>query len=299
MNLMRNMKCNICPRKCNAERPLSHDNTISGYCQSALLPKIARAALHTGEEPCISGSNGSGTIFFSSCNLHCIFCQNHKISEGNIGKEISIERLSEIYFELWKCGAENINLVTPTHFTHAILNSFQHRPNLPFLYNTSGFEEVDTLKLFQNKIDIYMPDFKYSDPILAKKYSACEQYPVIVKKAILEMYRQQPKLVYSNGILKKGLIVRHMVLPGMLENSFGVIDWLCDNLPKKNFIFSLMSQYTPCKPNLPDSLNRTLTNEEYEIVCNYTKKAGFTNGYIQDLSSGKSIYTPDFDLTGV
>ena len=216
--------CNICPRKCNAERlPLAENG--EGFCGLGGAPKIARAALHFWEEPPISGENGSGTVFFSGCNLGCIFCQNKKISRGRFGKTVTPERLREIYEELINKGAHNINLVTPTHFADAVLASLEPKLSVPVVYNCGGYESVETLKRFEGKIQIYLPDIKYSDNALAKKYSAAPDYFETAKEAVKEMYRQTGKYdIGDDGIMKKGVIIRHLILPGQLENTKKVID---------------------------------------------------------------------------
>ncbi len=301
--------CNLCPRQCNIDREVS-----AGFCRACGNHNnvvIARAALHFWEEPCISGERGSGTVFFSNCNLRCVFCQNAEISTYGKGKEISCERLAQIFLDLQEQGAENINLVTPTHYTYQILKSLdmvKHKLDIPIVMNCGGYELVETIKLFDGYIDIYLPDLKYKSSELSRKYSSCFNYFTRACKALEEMHRQVPKLVWDRGIkddelkiLKKGLIIRHLVLPGCYHDSLDILDWLyeCRFLTKYNFLLSLMSQFTPtaaCE-NFPE-LNRRITTFEYEKVVNRAEQYGF-RGYIQERSSAQEEYTPPFDLTGV
>lgn len=290
--------CNICPRKCNAERPLAENG--EGFCGLGETPKIARAALHFWEEPPISGENGSGTVFFSGCNLGCIFCQNKKISRGRFGKAVTPERLKEIYNELIKKGAHNINLVTPTHFANAVLESLEPKLSVPVVYNCGGYESVETLKKFEGKIQIYLPDMKYADNALAKKYSAAPDYFETAKKAIAEMYRQTGKYeIGDDGIMKKGVIIRHLILPGQLENTKRVIDWVKNTFAPGEVLFSLMSQFTPVEGCNKDELYRRLTKEEYDEIADYLFESGIEDGFMQELSSAKEEYIPPFNLEGV
>lgn len=291
--------CNICPRKCNAERlPLAENG--EGFCGLGGAPKIARAALHFWEEPPISGENGSGTVFFSGCNLGCIFCQNKKISRGRFGKTVTPERLREIYEELIDKGAHNINLVTPTHFADAVLASLEPKLPVPVVYNCGGYESVETLKRFEGKIQIYLPDIKYSDNALAKKYSAAPDYFETAKAAVKEMYRQTGKYdIGDDGIMKKGVIIRHLILPGQLENTKKVIDWVKNEFAPGEVLFSLMSQFTPVEGCNTDELYRRLTKEEYSEIADYLFESGIEDGFMQELSSAKEEYIPPFDLEGV
>lgn len=291
--------CNICPRKCNAERlPLAENG--EGFCGLGGAPKIARAALHFWEEPPISGENGSGTVFFSGCNLGCIFCQNKKISRGRFGKTVTPERLREIYEELINKGAHNINLVTPTHFADAVLASLEPKLSVPVVYNCGGYESVETLKRFEGKIQIYLPDIKYSDNALAKKYSAAPDYFETAKEAVKEMYRQTGKYgIGDDGIMKKGVIIRHLVLPGQLENTKKVIDWVKNEFAPGEVLFSLMSQFTPVEGCNTDELYRRLTKDEYSEIADYLFESGIEDGFMQELSSAKEEYIPPFDLEGV
>lgn len=291
--------CNICPRKCNAERlPLAENG--EGFCGLGGAPKIARAALHFWEEPPISGENGSGTVFFSGCNLGCIFCQNKKISRGRFGKTVTPERLREIYEELINKGAHNINLVTPTHFADAVLASLEPKLSVPVVYNCGGYESVETLKRFEEKIQIYLPDIKYSDNALAKKYSAAPDYFETAKAAVKEMYRQTGKYdIGDDGIMKKGVIIRHLILPGQLENTKKVIDWVKNEFAPGEVLFSLMSQFTPVEGCNTDELYRRLTKDEYSEIADYLFESGIEDGFMQELSSAKEEYIPPFDLEGV
>lgn len=291
--------CNICPRKCNAERlPLAENG--EGFCGLGGAPRIARAALHFWEEPPISGENGSGTVFFSGCNLGCIFCQNKKISRGRFGKTVTPERLREIYEELISKGAHNINLVTPTHFADAVLASLEPKLSVPVVYNCGGYESVETLKRFEGKIQIYLPDIKYSDNVLAKKYSAAPDYFETAKAAVKEMYRQTGKYdIGDDGIMKKGVIIRHLILPGQLKNTKKVIDWVKNEFAPGEVLFSLMSQFTPVEGCNTDELYRRLTKDEYSEIADYLFESGIEDGFMQELSSAKEEYIPPFDLDGV
>ncbi|MEG1614219.1 MAG: 4Fe-4S cluster-binding domain-containing protein [Oscillospiraceae bacterium] len=265
------------------------------------LPVIARAAKHFWEEPCISGTLGSGAVFFSGCPLKCIYCQNHEISIDNFGKEINISRLREIFQELIDDGIHNINLVNPTHFATSISIALEPKLSVPIVYNSSGYEEINTLKLLNGKIDIYIPDMKYSINSVAKKYSNAFDYPSVAKKAIYEMFEQTGAYKIDDyGIMQSGVIIRHLILPENIKNSFGVIDWVAKTFPRRSILFSLMSQYTPINKNCEYSeLNRRITQKEYNEVEQYLFDSGIEDGFMQDLSSSKSQYIPCFDLTGV
>ena len=288
--------CTLCPRNCGADRQIK-----MGACTVPNKLKLARAALHFWEEPPISATRGSGTVFFSGCPLGCVFCQNREISRRGVGKEISVSRLSEIFCELEKLGAHNINLVTPIHYTPQILQALDtYRPNIPVAVNTGGYEKVETLKKWEGYADIWMPDLKCVDPYISKKYMSAPDYFDVAVKAITEMHRQQPTLEYNpDGTLKKGLIVRHLVLPGHREDSKKVIDTLNELLPRDSWLLSLMSQFTPtenCK-NYPE-INRRVTTFEYNSVAEYALSLGL-DGFMQERSSAKEEYTPPFDLTGI
>ena len=288
-----NLACNICPRKCP-----SRD---TGVCASPEGIKAARSALHFWEEPPISGTKGSGTVFFSGCNLRCVFCQNSEISTGGTGKIISVERLREIYGELIAKGAHNINLVTPTQFAPWIAESLEPKLPVPVVYNCGGYESVDTLRSLQGKIDVYLPDMKYMQEAPAMRYSAARDYPTVAKAAITEMYRQVGDYVLSeDGIMQRGLIVRHLVLPGNVENSKLVIDWFREFSRGKKVMFSLMSQYVPVgnAAKFPE-INRKLTQSEYDEVVDYLCDSGIEDGFVQESDSADTEYIPSFDLEGI
>jgi putative pyruvate formate lyase activating enzyme len=288
------MQCDLCPRNCKINRDVSN-----GYCGVSNNIKIARAALHFWEEPIISGDKGSGTIFFSGCTLKCVYCQNFEISRG-FGKEISVDRLVEIMKELEEKGANNINLVTPTHFVNQIIKALDiYRPNIPIVYNTSGYEKIETLKKLEGYVDVYLPDLKYSDNNLSQKYSKVSDYFEVATKAILEMKRQQPKDVLENGLMKKGVIVRHLVLPNAIQNTLGVLQWITNNLDKDSYI-SLMGQFIPYgEAKDIAELNRKIKPVEYKLAINKLLEKGFNNSFIQDIESASEDFIPSFDLEGV
>jgi putative pyruvate formate lyase activating enzyme len=263
-------------------------------------PIAARAALHFGEEPCISGTRGSGTVFFSGCTLRCVFCQNQSISQQKIGKSITIERLADIFRELEQSGAHNINLVNPTHYAVSICKALElYRPNVPVLYNSSGYERVETLKMLDGLIDVYLPDCKYVHNDIAKLLSGVDDYFEHASSAILEMARQTgPATLDENGIIRKGTIVRHLVLPGHTRESMAVLDWLA--LHKDTLWISLMFQYTPMgNINEFKELQRPLTSRECAKVWDYMNSLGIHNGYVQSRQSSGKGMIPAFDLTGV
>ncbi|WP_313524245.1 radical SAM protein [Anaerotignum sp.] len=292
--------CNVCPRHCNINRIIGQ----RGFCQSGELPKVALVSTHLWEEPPISGTKGSGTVFFSHCNLHCAFCQNHKISEEGFGKEISIQRLAEIFLEQQEKGLHNINLVSPTHYIPQVAMAIRIAKNaglhIPVVYNSNGYESLEGLRLLEGLVDVYLPDFKYWDEALATKYSSAPNYPKIAAKAILEMRRQVPKDLFDeNGIMQKGLILRHLVLPSHHRDSCHVLDWVKNNLGDSTYI-SLLNQYTPMhRAKTIKPLSRKLTTFEYEKVTEYFLNIGLQNGFTQKRSSATSDYTPIFDLKGV
>lgn len=260
-------------------------------------PVIARADLHFWEEPPISGENGSGTVFFSGCNLQCCFCQNEKISRGKFGKEITSDELRDIYQQLIDKGAHNINLVTGTHFVNAIIESLSTPLSVPVVYNCGGYESIDTLRLLDGKIDIYIPDLKYTDDKLAQKYSNASDYFKITTQAIKEMHRQTGDyIIDDNGIMQKGVIIRHLILPGQLENTKRAIDWVRDNFTSGQVLFSLMSQFTPISSCNIDQLNRRLTQDEYDEIEQYLFDSGIEDGFMQELSSASEEYVPPFEL---
>lgn len=292
------MKCNLCPRKCGADRELGQ----LGYCKMPSEPVVARAAAHFGEEPCISGQDGSGTVFFSGCTMQCVFCQNRIISFDGRGKEVSIERLAKIFLELEAQGVCNLNLVTATHFADKVVEALDLvKPKIPVVWNSSGYECLETLKMLEGRVQIYMPDIKYSRSDAAARYSSAPDYPQIAKEAVLEMYRQTGKFVMDeNGVLKSGVLIRHLVLPDRLEDCFDIIDWVADSFPPDGVLFSLMSQFTPLadREKYPE-LARALTREEYERARAYLDSSPIRNGFYQDLCSATEEFIPDFDFTGV
>ena len=291
------MICSQCPRACGALRT---ESIAGGACRSPAQVRLARAALHFWEEPCISATRGSGAIFFSGCPLRCVFCQNYIVSHLGKGKNVSLERLRAIMEELKAMGAHNINLVSPTHYTHALLQLFDgYRPGIPVVYNCSGYESVQTLRMLAGIVDIYLTDFKYFSPVPAEKYSGAANYFAVASAAVQEMCAQQPECVFdADGILHKGVIIRHLVLPGNTMDTLRVLDWCAQNIGK-HALYSIMSQYTPnmhtqgIKP-----LDRRLTTQEYERVAGYVAELGL-DGYIQELDSATEEYTPPFDFTGV
>lgn len=286
-------KCELCPRKCGVNR----NNNELGYCKSNNKLKIANYSLHMWEEPCISGSAGSGTIFFSYCNLGCIFCQNYEISRLHMGKYITVNELVNIFFKLKDMGALNINLVTPTHFVplikEALIIAKSKKLNIPIIYNTSSYECVDTIKLLDGLVDVYLPDLKYYDNSIGIKYSRCEDYFPYATKAIDEMYKQVGKVVIKNGIIKKGMVVRHLVLPGHTEDSKKIIKYLYEKYGN-NIYISIMNQYTPVTKTKYANLNRTLTENEYDEVVNYAYDLGVRNAFIQEGETCKESFIPKF-----
>lgn len=288
--------CNLCPRKCGVDRTKGQ----LGFCRQPDRIFAARAAAHYWEEPVISGSFGSGAVFFSGCTLKCCFCQNGIISQENLGKEISSAHLREIFLRLIDDGVQNINLVTPTHFLPSILPALEPKLPVPVVYNCGGYERVKTLRELDGLIDIYLPDMKYSDADLAAKLSAAPDYVETSKAALLEMYRQVGPTVIEDDIMKKGMIVRHLVLPGQIDNSLGVLDWFSETFPKADVLFSLMSQYVPMgKAKTMPPFDRTVTEEEYDAVLSYLDFLGIENGFTQDFSAASEDYIPDFSFEGL
>ena len=290
--------CNLCPRKCNIKRKALADSG-KGFCNMGENPVIARADLHFWEEPPISGDKGSGTVFFSGCNLQCVYCQNVKISRGKFGKEITVEELKEIYKELISKGAHNINLVTATHFADAVIKSLDTPLSVPVVYNCGGYESIETLRKLDGKINIYLPDMKYADNDLAIKYSKAPDYFKTAQKAILEMYRQTGDYVLDdNGIMQSGVIIRHLILPNHLDNTKRVIDWVKNTFKSGQVMFSLMSQFTPMDGCNTPLLDRRLTQNEYDEIEEYLFDSGIEDGFMQELSSAKEEYIPPFNLGG-
>lgn len=288
------MSCDICPRHCRADRKSS-----TGFCGVGENYKIARAALHFWEEPCISGKNGSGTVFFTGCNLRCVYCQNYEISRELKGKEVSAFQLKRIFEELIEQGAENINLVNPTHYADRLAELLEDFASpVPIVYNSSGYESVETLKKLRGKIDIYLPDFKYTRSDKAQKYSLAPDYPEVAKKAILEMRSQVEDSFDERGMMRSGLIVRHLILPQNTNSSLEALGWLSDNL--KDTCVSLMAQYVPCG-NLEEypELNRKITEREYNKVLSFALSKGMDKLFIQELASADKKFIPAFDFTGI
>jgi putative pyruvate formate lyase activating enzyme len=266
-----------------------------------LEPVVARAMLHLWEEPCISGTKGSGAVFFSGCALNCAYCQNHDISLGKYGKAVSVKRLRDIYFELIAQGAHNINLVNPTHFAGSVLESLRAPLPLPVVWNSGGYDSVETLRRLEGKIRIFLPDLKYALPEPAARYSKAPDYPAMAKASILEMFRQTgPFVMDGEGVLQSGVVIRHLVLPENLENTFTVVNWVSETFKPGDVLFSLMSQYTPCGDlsEFPE-LRRRLTPEEYDAATASLEASGIEDGFFQELSSAQEEYIPEFDLNGV
>ena len=289
------MICNLCPRRCGAERT---EETGGGVCGMPAGLRLARAGLHFWEEPCISGTRGSGAVFFSGCCLRCSFCQNRTISAGGFGKAVSVERLREIFQELVAQGAHNLNLVTPTHFTPWILEALDPAPPVPVVWNCGGYERVETLRTLEGKVQIYLPDLKYALEGPAAALSAAPDYFPVAREAILEMYRQTGPYEMEDGLLKKGVVIRHLVLPGQLENTRRCIDWVAQTFRPGQVLFSLMAQYTP-QPGATGPMARHVTRAEYAAAVAYMENCGITDGFTQERTSAREEYTPDFDLTGV
>ncbi len=289
------MICSACPRNCNVDREKS-----LGYCKSPDKFKLARAALHFWEEPCISGKNGSGAIFFSGCNLGCVFCQNFDISHNCKGVEVSDERFIDIMKSLVDKGANNINLVNPTHYSAQLLRVFEkYKPSVPIVYNTSGYDSVETLRSFDGIVDVYLPDFKYIRSDKAQKYSKAENYPQIAEAALREMKRQVGNDAFNgDGIMQKGMIIRHLVLPSNTNSSVEALDYLAEFF--SDTYISVMAQYVPCGDlSNYKEINRPLTQREYDKVVNHIFDLGLEKIFIQELEAASDEFIPDFDFTGV
>lgn len=299
-NMNKYENCLLCPRKCGTNRRTGQ----TGVCGVSSEIKVARAALHYWEEPCISGKRGSGAVFFSGCSLHCVFCQNREISDGKEGKVISKERLSDIFMELEGKGANNINLVTPGQYipdiVWAVNNARSRGMKLPIIYNTSGYENVTELKLLEGIVDVYLPDFKYMDSTLSAMYSRAKDYPSVAKQALSEMVRQQPDVVIDDatGLIQKGVIVRQLLLPGHVNDAKAVLKYLYDTYHDHVYI-SMMSQFTPIALKDYPEINRTVTRREYERLVDYALKIGITNAFIQEGDVAKDSFIPAFDCEGV
>lgn len=289
------MICNLCPRRCNAERT---ETLGTGFCQMPTTPHIARAALHHWEEPVISGRQGSGAVFFSGCALRCVFCQNHEISTDCFGEAVSVARLREIYAELIAQGAHNINLVTASHFAPWVAQSLCPALPVPVVWNCGGYESAEILSMLAGKVQVYLPDLKYADNALAAKLSAAPDYFEVATAAIEEMYRQAGDCVIEDGILQRGVVIRHLVLPGQPDNTRRVLDWVSQTFSPGQVLVSLMSQYTP-QPNAEGLLARRVRTSEYRAAAQYMENCGIADGFLQERTAAKEEYTPPFDLTGV
>lgn len=296
-------KCFLCPRNCGADRTVP--GTVYGKCHVSDTLRIARAALHMWEEPCISGEEGSGTVFFSGCSLGCVFCQNRDISDGRTGKDVSVQRLSEMFLELQEKKANNINLVTPGHYVPQIAAALklakENGLRIPVVYNTGSYEKVETLRMLEGLVDVYLPDFKYMDEKLAKRYSNAPDYASFAKSAISEMVRQAGTPEFDDrGMMKRGVIVRHLVLPGNTEDSKAILKYLYETY-KDDIFVSIMNQYTPMsgiEEKYPE-LGRKVTEEEYDEVVDYAINLGVENGFIQEGETARESFIPPFDLEGV
>ena len=290
--------CTLCPRTCQVNRASGG----TGFCGMPAAIQVARASLHMWEEPCISGTNGSGTVFFTGCNLKCVFCQNHTIAIGQKGREVSVSQLADLFLMLQNKGAHNINLVTPSHYTPGIAQALKLAKtkglSIPIVYNTSGYDSVSTLSLLDGLIDVYLPDFKYVSTVLSKRYSHASDYFEVAKASLAEMYRQVGEPVFEGDMLVKGIIVRHLLLPGCAEDSKAVIQYLHATYGDRIFI-SIMNQYTPL-PHVADypEINRKLTPEEYDEVVDYAIELGVENGFIQEGDTADESFIPEFDFSG-
>lgn len=287
--------CTDCPRNCGALR----GENGNGFCGMGADPVIARAAPHYDEEPIISGTRGAGTVFFSGCSLRCRFCQNYPISHEGFGKKISVDRLREIYFELIEKGVHNIDLVNPTHFAAAIEASLREPLPVPVVWNTGGYEKIETLKRLEGKIQVYLPDLKYIDGLSGRKYSSAADYFEYTGPALREMLRQTgPVELDDQGVIRRGTVIRHLILPGCADESMKILDWIAENM--EGAWISLMAQYLPFGDVQGlDQLDRRLTEEEYESVVDHLMELGLEDGFVQELSSSDEKYIPSFDLTGI
>ena len=291
------MICNLCPRQCGALRT---ETEGQGLCRMPEAPVVARAALHLWEEPPVSGTRGSGTVFFSGCALGCVFCQNEQISHQDFGKAISVSRLREIFFALIDQGAHNINLVNPTHYAHVVRQALEEPLPVPVVWNSGGYDRVETLRALEGKVQIYLPDYKYHTPEYARRYSGAEDYPEMARAAILEMVRQTGPCVYDeNGLLKRGVIIRHLLLPGKLAEAKRVMDWVREQFAQGEVLFSLMSQYIPWgrAAEFPE-INRRVRPSEARAAEAYMADLGL-EGFAQGVEAAQADYIPPFDLTGV
>lgn len=288
--------CELCPRRCGVDRTKGE----LGFCRMPAGARVARAAPHYWEEPVISGSFGSGAVFFSGCTLRCSFCQNSEISHEGFGKQVTPEKLREIFLRLCDEGVQNINLVTPTHFLPDILPALTPKLPVPVVYNCGGYERAETLKMLEGKVDIYLPDMKYSDAALAARLSGAGDYVEAAQAAIGEMFRQVGKPVIEDGVMKKGVLVRHLLLPGQVQNTLGVLDWLSSAFRPGDVLFSLMSQYTPLgRSKDTPPFDRRVTEEEYAAAQSWMELCGIREGFLQDFSAASKDYVPEFNLEGV
>lgn len=288
------MICTLCPRQCKAVRTETENK--NGFCKMPLYPKVARADLHFGEEPVISGTNGSGTVFFSGCSLSCVFCQNYEISHQNKGRIITYKELADIFYELEQKSAHNINLVNPTHYVYTIKKALEfYKPNIPIVYNSGGYDSKEALEIAKDFVDIYLLDFKYLSSQRAEIYSKAKKYPEIAGDALKQCYTYINECIIENGIMKKGIIVRHLLMPQATREAMGIFDFVRKNTP--NAYFSLMSQYIPYGEALTmPVINRSITKREYEKVIEYILEFEFENVFIQDRKSADSKFIPKFDF---
>lgn len=291
-------KCELCPHRCKVNRK----NGEIGRCKAGINVKVALASRHSFEEPCISGTEGSGTVFFSNCNLGCIFCQNYKISSRGFGKEITIEKLADIFFNEQNEGSHNINLVSPTIYVPQIIEAIKiaknNGLNIPIVYNSSGYERKETIQMLDGYIDVYLPDFKYIEDELGQKYSNVKDYSKYARESVLEMVKQVGEPVFKDGMLQRGVVIRHLVLPNHIKNSIKVLDWIKENLDNK-VIISLMAQYFPTGNVNGTDINRKLTKREYGKITNHLYELNFKYGYVQELAKCEEEYVPNFNLENV
>ncbi|HPE15581.1 MAG TPA: radical SAM protein [Oscillospiraceae bacterium] len=290
------MICRLCPRNCGAERT---EETAGGFCSQPLLPVLARAGLHLWEEPCLTGKRGAGAVFFSGCTLRCGFCQNHEISTLGAGKPVSVSRLREIFRALEAEGASCLDLVTGTQFTDAILEALESAPGIPVVWNTGGYERIETLRRLEGHVQVYLPDLKYADADLALRCSRAADYPEVARAAILEMVRQTgPYELDGEGLLRRGVLIRHLMLPGQLPDTKRVIDFVA-SFPPGTVLFSLMRQFTPLANAEALGLGRRITAGEYRAACGYMAACGITDGYTQGTGAADEAFVPAFDFTGI
>lgn len=289
------MICRLCPRNCGAARTADGGN---GFCAMPAGLRVSRAALHHWEEPPISGTNGSGAVFFAGCTLRCCYCQNHVISAEGFGRDVTPQRLRAIFEELIAQGAHNIDLITATHFLPWILPALTPRLPVPLVYNCGGYERVETLRTLEGLVDVYLPDLKYADGALAAELSAAADYFPVACEAIREMFRQVGPYVLEDGLLKRGVVIRHLVLPGYLDNTRQVLDWIAETFAPGDVLVSLMSQYTPTA-NMTGRMARRVTAAEYRAAAAYMRNCGITDGFVQERTSAEEAYTPAFDGQGV